>query len=222
MPYVVRGAERFFDRPEVREAMLRCAGGPVRRRRGTPLAEPVRAVLSGRWLPPGAAAAAAPPASGGRRWPRWSRSPTAGAVSWRLRGLRRRARRAGRRAARADRARASPWPRCTRQGPGVGRGLPGRPRRGDAADHLRRTPEQVEEERRLLYVGVTRARQHLAAVLGAVPVARADRKSRRPSCFLDGLRPGPLSPSSPAARERPGQRTRRSRAGLRHGAHRVR
>jgi len=49
--------------------------------------------------------------------------------------------------------------------------------------------EAVAEERRLLYVGVTRARQQ---VLLSWPMARlpGGRRNRRPSRFLDGLRPG--------------------------------
>ena len=49
--------------------------------------------------------------------------------------------------------------------------------------------EAVAEERRLLYVGVTRARQQ---VLLSWPLARlpGGRRNRTPSRFLDGLRPG--------------------------------
>ena len=50
------------------------------------------------------------------------------------------------------------------------------------------TPEAVDEERRLLYVGITRAREHLALSWSTArtPGGRANRK---PSRFLDGLRP---------------------------------
>src|SRR4051794_23935580 len=50
------------------------------------------------------------------------------------------------------------------------------------------TPEQVTEERRLLYVGMTRARRHLA-LSWALARAAGGRRSRKPSRFLDGLRP---------------------------------
>ncbi|WP_199579058.1 ATP-dependent DNA helicase UvrD2, partial [Streptomyces sp. CRB46] len=52
-----------------------------------------------------------------------------------------------------------------------------------------KTDEQIEEERRLLYVGVTRARErlHLSWALARSP---GGRSSRRPSRFLKGLRPG--------------------------------
>jgi DNA helicase-2/ATP-dependent DNA helicase PcrA len=50
------------------------------------------------------------------------------------------------------------------------------------------TDDAVAEERRLLYVGVTRARQQ---VLMSWPLARAPgaRRTRTPSRFLDSLRP---------------------------------
>ena len=59
------------------------------------------------------------------------------------------------------------------------------------------TPEAVDEERRLLYVGITRAREHLALSWSTArtPGGRANRK---PSRFLDGLRPN--SVASPSAR----------------------
>nr|WP_324290541.1 ATP-dependent DNA helicase UvrD2 [Streptomyces sp. H27-H5] len=58
-----------------------------------------------------------------------------------------------------------------------------------------KTDEQVEEERRLLYVGVTRARLHLT-LSWALSRAPGGRASRRPSRFLNGLRPGSAVPGS--------------------------
>ncbi|KOU14662.1 ATP-dependent DNA helicase [Streptomyces sp. WM6372] len=58
-----------------------------------------------------------------------------------------------------------------------------------------KTDEQVEEERRLLYVGVTRARLHLT-LSWALSRAPGGRASRRPSRFLNGLRPGSAAPAS--------------------------
>ncbi|GAA1924901.1 ATP-dependent DNA helicase UvrD2 [Streptomyces durmitorensis] len=52
-----------------------------------------------------------------------------------------------------------------------------------------KTDEQIEEERRLLYVGVTRARLHLS-LSWALSRSPGGRAGRRPSRFLDGLRPG--------------------------------
>ena len=48
--------------------------------------------------------------------------------------------------------------------------------------------EPVEEERRLLYVGVTRARVHLA-LSWALARTPGGRQSRRPSRFLNGVAP---------------------------------
>ncbi|GAA2515615.1 ATP-dependent DNA helicase UvrD2 [Streptomyces gobitricini] len=61
-----------------------------------------------------------------------------------------------------------------------------------------KTDEQVEEERRLLYVGVTRARLHLSLswALARTPGGRA---SRRPTRFLTGLRPGSAAPGARTA-----------------------
>ncbi|MEV0409950.1 ATP-dependent DNA helicase UvrD2 [Streptomyces sp. NPDC050448] len=60
-----------------------------------------------------------------------------------------------------------------------------------------KTDEQVEEERRLLYVGVTRARLHLT-LSWALSRAPGGRPSRRPSRFLNGLRPGSAAPGGRA------------------------
>ncbi|PGH52368.1 ATP-dependent DNA helicase UvrD2 [Streptomyces sp. Ru87] len=51
------------------------------------------------------------------------------------------------------------------------------------------TDEQIEEERRLLYVGVTRARA-LLTLSWALSRTPGGRPNRTPSRFLDGLRPG--------------------------------
>lgn len=62
--------------------------------------------------------------------------------------------------------------------------------------------EPVEEERRLLYVGVTRARVHLT-LSWALARAPGGRQSRRPSRFLNGIAPqaqrddGPSRPRKP-------------------------
>jgi len=52
------------------------------------------------------------------------------------------------------------------------------------------TDEQVAEERRLLYVGITRARERLA-LSWALARSPGQRRGRKPSRFLDGLRPEP-------------------------------
>ncbi|MFC4560443.1 ATP-dependent DNA helicase UvrD2 [Nocardiopsis mangrovi] len=59
------------------------------------------------------------------------------------------------------------------------------------------TDDQVEEERRLFYVGVTRAREYLA-MSWSLARSPGGRKIRKPSRFLDGLRPA--SPSLASGR----------------------
>jgi DNA helicase-2/ATP-dependent DNA helicase PcrA len=57
--------------------------------------------------------------------------------------------------------------------------------------------EAVEEERRLLYVGITRARVHLA-LSWALSRAPGGRQNRRPSRFLNGIAPQTHADPSPA------------------------
>ncbi|WP_327383387.1 MULTISPECIES: ATP-dependent DNA helicase UvrD2 [unclassified Streptomyces] len=75
-----------------------------------------------------------------------------------------------------------------------------------------KTDEQVEEERRLLYVGVTRARIHLS-LSWALSRAPGGRASRRPSRFLNGLRPGSAAPGAGAG----SAAERRARGRVRRG-----
>jgi len=70
------------------------------------------------------------------------------------------------------------------------------------------SPDQVEEERRLLYVGVTRARERLL-LSWARARTPGGRAGRRPSRFLDGAVPG-VRRSAPS-----GDRTRGERRGKR-------
>src|SRR5215213_9484566 len=56
--------------------------------------------------------------------------------------------------------------------------------------------EPVEEERRLLYVGITRARIHLA-LSWALARAPGGRQGRRPSRFLNGIAPQSPSDATP-------------------------
>jgi DNA helicase-2/ATP-dependent DNA helicase PcrA len=62
------------------------------------------------------------------------------------------------------------------------------------------TPEQLAEERRLLYVGITRARQQLA-LSWALSRNPGQARRRRPSRFLDGLRPGAATRSASAPKK---------------------
>jgi DNA helicase-2/ATP-dependent DNA helicase PcrA len=56
------------------------------------------------------------------------------------------------------------------------------------------TPAQVAEERRLLYVGITRARERLA-LSWALARSPGQRKGRRASRFIADLRPGTAAPA---------------------------
>ncbi|MGW9405809.1 ATP-dependent DNA helicase UvrD2 [Arthrobacter sp. NPDC055585] len=67
------------------------------------------------------------------------------------------------------------------------------------------TPEAVDEERRLLYVGITRARVHLSLSWSTArtPGGRANRK---PSRFLDGLRPNTARDAGTPRQVRPARK----------------
>src|SRR5271156_1767437 len=68
--------------------------------------------------------------------------------------------------------------------------------------------ERVEEERRLLYVGITRARVHLA-LSWALSRAPGGRQSRKPSRFLNGIAPQTRAdPGPPKSRRGRGAATR--------------
>ncbi|MEP6981420.1 MAG: 3'-5' exonuclease, partial [Nakamurella sp.] len=66
------------------------------------------------------------------------------------------------------------------------------------------TPEEVEEERRLLYVGVTRARSTLQ-LSWSLARAVGGRKTRRRSRFLNGLAPDALPMNRAGGRTAPGR-----------------
>ncbi|WP_197518665.1 ATP-dependent DNA helicase UvrD2 [Mycobacterium sp. ACS1612] len=70
--------------------------------------------------------------------------------------------------------------------------------------------EPVEEERRLLYVGITRARVYLA-LSWALARAPGGRQSRRPSRFLNGIAPQSPSDGGPSKPRRPRGATPRCR-----------
>ncbi len=166
---------------------------------------------------------AARPASAGNRWPRWSRWPT---TCWRsapeahLPEL----------VAELDQ-RASAQHAPTVQGVTLASLHSAKGLEWDAVflvgltdttlpiQHAT-TPEQIAEERRLLYVGITRARERLA-LSWALARSPGQRRGRRPSRFLDGLRPS--IPRDAEAEEgedarRPRPRTPSCSAGCARGA----
>ena len=78
------------------------------------------------------------------------------------------------------------------------------------------TPEAVEEERRLLYVGITRAREHLALsyARSRTPGGRA---SRKPSRFLDDIWPSRDGGTGVPERARRRARAQANTDALTHG-----
>ncbi len=59
----------------------------------------------------------------------------------------------------------------------------------------------LDEERRLLYVGITRARVHLSLSWAEQRESRGREARRRPSRFLDGLVPRPASATARSVRD---------------------
>jgi DNA helicase-2/ATP-dependent DNA helicase PcrA len=196
VPYVVRGAERFFQRAEVRQAvtLLRgtARGADGGGGRGDELVEQARAVVAGMGWSPNA-----PTARGSVR-DRWESMQAltdlaasyAAADPGRTLGdfvddLDRRAAEQhapvaeGVTIATLHTAKGLEWDAVFLCGVVEGT-LP--------ITYAMDSPEAVEEERRLLYVGMTRARRHLA-VSWAQARNPGGRASRRASRFLDTLRP---------------------------------
>ncbi len=202
IPYVLRGAERFFERPEVRQAVVLLRGA-ARSASHEPLATEVHHILSGVGLTPAA------PAGGGKAREKWES----------LRALADLAEDMAAEGAdlpafvtelerRAAEQHAPPVEGVTLASLHAAKGL-----EWDAVFLVGVTDgmlpiiyaesaEQIEEERRLLYVGVTRAREHLS-ISWALARAPGGRKSRKASRFLDGLTgraAAPVSVSGPRER----------------------
>lgn len=198
VPYQLRGAERFFDRPEVRKAGVALRGAA---RFGAndalldgavDLTSQVRAVLSGEgWI-------AEPPAGSGAVRERWESLAALVNLAQDFAAARPAATLADLVTELDERAGAQHAP--TVQGVTLAslhsaKGLEWEAvflvgvAEGMMPISYAKTGEQIEEERRLLYVGVTRARERLH-VSWALSRSPGGRLSRRPSRFLDGLRPG--------------------------------
>ncbi|GAA0470513.1 ATP-dependent DNA helicase UvrD2 [Streptomyces stramineus] len=207
LPYQLRGAERFFERPEVREAGLLLRGAARAGGHSDPqladaddVPSQVRAVLGTRgWTPE-------PPAGSGAVRDRWESL----AALVRLAEDFARARpdaTLGDLVAELD-ERASAQHAPTVEGVTLASLHAAKGLEWDAVFLVgltegmipityAKTDEQIEEERRLLYVGVTRARRHLS-LSWSLSRAPGGRPSRRPSRFLNGLRPGSAA-TRPAA-----------------------
>jgi DNA helicase-2/ATP-dependent DNA helicase PcrA len=206
VPYVLRGGERFFDRPEVREARLLLRGA-ARSAEGDELPATVRAVLSGGgW-------SATPPDGAGAVRDRWESLAALARLADDLSRARPEATLRDFVAELDERAEAQHAP--TVEGVTLASLHAAKGLEWDAVfvvganDGMipityAETPEQVEEERRLLYVGVTRACEHLA-ISWSLARSPGGRAGRRPSRFLDGLLPS----SRPTASGTGGRATRR-------------
>ncbi|MER5533774.1 ATP-dependent DNA helicase UvrD2 [Streptomyces mirabilis] len=212
VPYQLRGAERFFDRPEVRKAgaALRAAArfgaNDSLLDDAVDLPSQVRAVLSGEgWT-------SQPPAGSGAVRERWESLAALVHLAQDFAAAKHDATLGDLVAELDERASAQHAP--TVQGVtlaslhsakglewdvvflvGVAEGM--------MPITYAKTDEQIEEERRLLYVGVTRAREHLL-VSWALSRSPGGRPNRRPSRFLDGLRPGSVATAGRSAGGGPG------------------
>jgi DNA helicase II / ATP-dependent DNA helicase PcrA len=201
IPYVVRGAARFFERPEVRQAvtLLRGAAHQDPGDAGS-LVETVRATLAGMGWGPEA------PGSRGQARDRWESlhalvSLAEESVGEGLAGfvadLDRRA--AEQHAPAADgvtlatlhTAKGLEWDAVFLVGMQDGT-MP--------ISHAS-TPDEIEEERRLLYVGMTRARRHLQ-ISWAAARAPGGRAGRQPTRFVTDLLPQEARPVAARPRAR--------------------
>ncbi|GAA4949905.1 ATP-dependent DNA helicase UvrD2 [Yinghuangia aomiensis] len=195
IPYVLRGAERFFERPEVRQAavLLRGAARSAGGADGDGLAAEVSAVLAsgGGWTPE-------PPSGSGQVRERWesvnalvrlAEDFSAGRPEATLRDF------VDELAERANAQHAPTVDGVTLASLHAAKGLEWDAvflvglTEGMLPITYADTDAKIEEERRLLYVGITRAREHLVLswALSRSPGGRAHRKASR---FLDGLRGG--------------------------------
>ncbi|MDX6340784.1 MAG: ATP-dependent helicase UvrD/PcrA, partial [Trebonia sp.] len=196
VPYVVRGAERFYDRPEVRQALVLLRGAARAAGAGTDatglpgeLPAAVRHVLASAGLTP------APPAARGKVRERWESLAAIAGLADDLLAARPAATLAEFAAELAERAETGHAPvaaAVTLATMHAAKGLewdavllPGLTEGIMPIVHAR-TAEAVEEERRLLYVAVTRARVHLALSWAPARTPGAEA-SRQRSRFLPAL-----------------------------------
>lgn len=197
--YLVRGGERFFARTEVREAILLLRGA-ARSMTDVPLGEAVRDVLSGLgWAPE-------PPAARGAVRERWDSLQALVALADELGA----ATLVGLVAELDERAAAQHAPAVdgvTLASLHAAKGLEWDAvfltglSEGLLPISLAETDAAVAEERRLLYVGVTRAREHLhlSWARARTPGGRAGRRRSR---FLTGVIPDDSQPRPGTGRPR--------------------
>jgi ATP-dependent DNA helicase UvrD/PcrA len=204
VPYVLRGGVRFFDRTEIREAMLLLRGAVRSAESGEKLADLVRDVLSAlSW-----SAGSAP--GGGSARERWESLAALVGVAEELAAVQPDAGLGDFLAELEQRAAAQHAP--TVQGVTLASLHAAKGLEWDAVFlvglvegtvpiQYALTDEQVAEERRLLYVGVTRARE-LVALSWALSRAPGGRRSRRRTRFLHGIAPDAAAGRVAPARRR--------------------
>ncbi|AKT51398.1 ATP-dependent DNA helicase UvrD2 [Arsenicicoccus sp. oral taxon 190] len=187
IPYLVRGGERFFSRREVRDAMLLLRGQARGDDGSVPLGQLVRDVLAGvGWTTEA-------PASGGATRERWESLQALVALADDLVAAQPEARLPELVADLGERAAAQHAP--TVQGVTLASLHSAKGLEWDVVHLLGCSDgllpismaegwEAIEEERRLLYVGLTRARRRLSLSWAASRNV-GGRASRRPSRFLD-------------------------------------
>ena len=231
MPTVVQGAERFFERAEVREAMvaLRAATRTADESR-RPAGDRRRGAGGGRL------AARRPPPGGGAARERWEAVAAlvedfgasrvrASRHSRSLGRVRRGAGPAGRACSTRRRWTVSRWRACTRPRAWSGtRSSWSAWSRACCRPRTRRRRPRSRRSGGCCYVGITRARQWLT--LSYAAPARAGGRARRPSRFLpveesDRGRPAAGAGASARRRRHPAPRHRRAVPGLRGDPHRA-
>ncbi|MFJ7490275.1 ATP-dependent DNA helicase UvrD2 [Streptomyces sp. NPDC097727] len=201
VPYQLRGAERFFERAEVREAGIalrgaaRAGGNDSLLDDAEGLPAEVRAVLSTKgWT-------TEPPAGSGAVRDRWESLAALVRLAEDFEQAKPGATLSDLVAELDERAAAQHAP--TVQGVTLASLHSAKGLEWDAVFLVglnegmmpityAKTDEQIEEERRLLYVGVTRARFHLS-LSWSLSRSPGGRAGRRPSRFLNGLRPGSVA-----------------------------
>ncbi len=198
IPYVIRGAARFFERPEVRSAVTLLRGTARAGELADDPIDDVRGTLAGLGWSSGA-----PDGRGEarNRWESWQALVsqaeeffTAGAGATLgdfVDDLDRRASEQhapvaeGVTLATLHAAKGLEWDAVFLCGV----------QEGSMPITYAGSPAEVEEERRLLYVGITRARRHLT-ISWAAARNPGGRGARKPSRFLDGLLPSALAESA--------------------------
>ena len=190
LPFQLRGTERFFDRPEVRRAvhLLRAAARSAAADEDPAAA--VRPILTGLGL------TAKPPAGLGKTRERWESLDALAQMAAGFFAANKEATLAGLTAELEARSATGHAPQAggitlasLHAAKGMEWDVVFLPCLTDGAVPIvyAQSQEAIEEERRLLYVGITRARQQLF-LSWALARSPGGRRTRQPSRFLAGLR----------------------------------